>query len=267
MNSVSQHLESRRARIMRWGAAALVICGLHAGALALALMQPPEQEQDADDVAGAMTVELAPLPAPAPVDSPDVAHGREIKEYSPPVPEASKKAEKKAEEDIPPIEPSPELEPEIALPKPQPKEKEEIKEEAQDVQQQPPREAKDDVTTAPPRVEAPPAPSAAAKSGQSLVAAQIQASWQRAVSKHLNRHKRYPEAARRQRLHGSATVRFVLDRSGQVVLSEIIKSSGAPVLDEEALATVKRASPVPVPPSDVEDRYLENFVRIDFNFR
>jgi protein TonB len=267
MGSVSQHLEPRRARIMRWGAAALVVCGLHAGALGLALLQPPEQEQDVDDAAGAMIIDLAPLPAPAPVDSPDVAHGKEIKEYSPPVPEASRKVEQKVEEDIPPIEPSPALEPEIALPKPQPNEKEEVKEEAQDVQPQPPREAKDEVTTAPPRVEAPPAPSAAAKSGQSLVAAQMQASWQRAVSKHLNRHKRYPQAARRQQLRGSATVRFVIDRSGQVMISEIIKSSGAPVLDEEALATVRRASPLPVPPSEVEDRYLESFVRVEFNFR
>lgn len=267
MSDVSQLLESQRVRTARWVVAALVVCGLHAGALALALMQPPEEEQDADDIAGAMTIELAPLPAPAPVDSPDYAHGKELKEFSPPVPEASKKVEQKVEEDIPPVDPAPAPEPEVALPKPQPKEKQEEKEEAQEVQAQPPREAKDEVTTAPRRVEAQPAPSAAPKQGQSADDSRVRATWQRSVSKHLERYKHYPAGARRLRLQGSVTVRFFLDRAGQVTFAEISKSSGSPVLDDEALATLKRASPMPVPPSEVPDPDLENILSINFSMK
>jgi protein TonB len=267
MSNVPQLLESRRARIGRWGAAAFIVCGLHAGGLALALREPPEPD-DADAVAGAISIELAPLPAPAPIDSPDVAVGKEVKEYAPPVPEASKKVEQKVEEDIPPVDPTPAPDPEIALPKPKPKEKEEVKEEAQEVQAQPPREAKDEVTTAPPRVEAPPAPKAAANPGQSAVAAQMMASWQRAVSRHVARHKQYPETARRLRLKGSVTVRFVVDRfSGQVLHTQILKSSGVPAVDEEVMALFKRASPYPIPPGEVPDEYLKVDQLFSFSFK
>ena len=68
-----QLLESRRSRIGRWGGAAVIVCALHVGGAALALMQ--WQEDDADDAAGALTVEMAPLPSAAPVDTPDLAHG------------------------------------------------------------------------------------------------------------------------------------------------------------------------------------------------
>ena len=57
-------------------------------------------------------------------------------------------------------------------------------------------------------------------------------------------------------------------REGQrVTLAEIAESSGSPILDQEALATMKRASPWPAPPSEVPDRYLESSVRIDFTLK
>ena len=265
MSHVSQLLEPRRTRIGRWVAATVIVCGLHAGGLALALMQGPEEET-ADDPAGALTVELAPLPAPKPVDSPDVAHGPE-QQVAKLTPEASKPVVEKVEEDIPPVAPSPAPEPEVALPKPKPEEKEHPKEEAKEAAPSEPVPQQQDrdvpITTAPPRVEARPAASSAPKSGLSPVVARLHASWQKAVSKHMQRFKRYPPAARG--LRGSAIVRFVLDRSGRVTLAEIIKSSGSPILDREALATVRRASPMPVPPSEVEERYLE-FKPIRFDY-
>jgi protein TonB len=266
MSHVSQLLESRRARTGRWVAAALIVCALHAGGLALALMQPDEEEA-ADSPAGALTVELAPLPAPKPVDSPDVAHGPE-QQVAKLTPEASKPVVEKVEKDVPPVEPSPAPKPEVALPKPKPDEKEETKEEAREaapaeaVPQQQDRDVP--ITTAPPRVEAPPAASSPPKGGLSPIVARLHASWKKAVSKHMQRFKRYPRAARG--LRGSAIVRFVLDRSGRVTLAEIIKSSGSPILDQEALATVRRASPMPAPPSEVGEPYLE-FKPIQFDYK
>jgi protein TonB len=46
-------------------------------------------------------------------------------------------------------------------------------------------------------------------------------------------------------------VAFTLDRSGKVVSSHLTKSSGSPVLDQEALAVLERASPLPAPPDEL----------------
>jgi periplasmic protein TonB len=60
---------------------------------------------------------------------------------------------------------------------------------------------------------------------------------------HLQRFKRYPRAA--HGAVGTATVRFVLDRSGAVLKTEVTKSSGNGALDEEAMAILRRANPFP----------------------
>jgi protein TonB len=58
-----------------------------------------------------------------------------------------------------------------------------------------------------------------------------------------------------------------VDRSGQVLSSEIAKSSGSPLLDEEALAVFKRASPLPFPPDEIPDAFLENFMPYGFGMK
>ena len=54
--------------------------------------------------------------------------------------------------------------------------------------------------------------------------------------------------ARAHDMQGDVHVRFSIDRSGQLTASQIARSSGFPLLDEEALALLKRASPLPRPP-------------------
>ena len=50
----------------------------------------------------------------------------------------------------------------------------------------------------------------------------------------------YPETARLNGWEGSVTVRFALDSSGRILVAKVVSSSGRPILDEEALNTVKR---------------------------
>src|SRR5579872_470211 len=70
---------------------------------------------------------------------------------------------------------------------------------------------------------------------------------------HIQRFKRYPPSARGA--HGTAVVRFELDRRGAVIASAVTKSSGNATLDQEALALFKRASPFPpFPSAKPEDR-------------
>src|SRR5690606_18870405 len=121
----------RPTRFGRWAGAALVVGALHVGGVALALMQWPREEA-ADDLAGVMTVEMAPLPAPAPVDTPDVALGPRQQEARLAPEPAKKEVVEKVAEELPPVEPSPAPEPEVALPEPKPEKKEEPEEKVEE---------------------------------------------------------------------------------------------------------------------------------------
>lgn len=103
---------------------------------------------------------------------------------------------------------------------------------------------------------APSAPSSAARSGGaggggvSQTAGSAAASAYRAkVAAQLKRKRFYPNAARRDRLTGSATVSFTLNASGKVTAVRVVRSSGKKILDEAAIEMVRRASPYPpIPP-------------------
>jgi protein TonB len=249
MVAASQLLESRRARIGRWLAAAIIVCALHAGGVALALMHWQDDEAD-DDAAGTLTVEMSPLPAAVPVDSPDVARGPKEQDEATPTPEASKKVEEKVEKDLPVVKPSPAPDPEIVLPKPQPEPKEQPKEEeAKEATREPekPQQQSDPMTTAPPRVEAPPAPASSPSEGDKAVLARAQVSWVNEVMRQINRLKRVPDAARGRRGRWAAVVAFTLDPDGQVAETHIAQSSGIPALDAEAQALIRRVR-FPPPP-------------------
>jgi protein TonB len=66
---------------------------------------------------------------------------------------------------------------------------------------------------------------------------------------------RYPEAARERGATGVTTVRFALDGLGAVTLADLAQSSGDRALDDEALAAVRRASPLPPPPAGAPRAY------------
>ena len=269
MTDVHRLLESRRRRLGRWAGAAAVVCALHTGGVALALMSC--QEEDLDDAGGALTVEMTPLPAAVPVDSPDVAHGPE-QQQAKLTHEAAKPVVEKVAKDIPRVEPSPAPEPEVALPKPQPEEKEKPKEKEEPMEaalreQTPQQDADIPVTTAPPRVETQPAGGSAPSQVQPAGFAREHRRWSKAVVDKLERFKRYPDAAQRRGIKGVAVVKFRVDRSGQILSSEIAKSSGSPLLDEEALAVFKRASPLPFPPDEIPDAFLENFMPYGFGMK
>jgi protein TonB len=63
----------------------------------------------------------------------------------------------------------------------------------------------------------------------------------------LNRVKQYPRAARQAHIEGVVMLHFVMDGQGKLVSFDIAKSSGRPVLDNEALALIQRAQLPPLP--------------------
>ncbi len=80
----------------------------------------------------------------------------------------------------------------------------------------------------------------------------------------LNRHKKYPTQARRDRVQGVTVVRFTINPDGAVVASAITRSSGHPVLDEAALEVFARANPVPAIPESISRGPLTLTVPIEF---
>jgi TonB family protein len=77
------------------------------------------------------------------------------------------------------------------------------------------------------------------------------ATWQKELVSFLDRHKRYPEG--RAKRNADILVSFTLDRSGHVLSTSIVKSSGDAGFDEAALAMVRRSDPVPQPPAIIAD--------------
>jgi TonB family protein len=73
------------------------------------------------------------------------------------------------------------------------------------------------------------------------------ADWKSQIIELIERNKRYPLSAPRDE-ERVVQVFFSLDRRGRVMDSRIISSSGSSVLDEEALALVRRSEPFPPPP-------------------
>lgn len=89
--------------------------------------------------------------------------------------------------------------------------------------------------------------------------------WQQQLHAHLAKHKQYPRQARRRNQQGRPTVQFTMTRSGQVLAVSLVSHSGADVLDQEALALIRRAEPLPKLPSELGVEQLTLTVPIDFS--
>ncbi len=69
--------------------------------------------------------------------------------------------------------------------------------------------------------------------------------FQQRLLHHLARFQRFPSLARQERVQGTVHVDFVMRRDGSVVSAWISTSSGARILDQEAIDMLRRAEPLP----------------------
>jgi len=81
----------------------------------------------------------------------------------------------------------------------------------------------------------------------------------------LNRHKRYPTAARKAKQQGVVTVNFTIDRRGALLDARIERSSGHALLDEAALALLQRAAPMPRLPDALGLQTLTVSLPVDYS--
>ncbi len=112
-------------------------------------------------------------------------------------------------------------------------------------------------------IPAPAAPAAAPAAASASAAAD----WRARLLGHLKHFRRYPRQAEAARQQGIARVAITLRRSGDVVTAELVRGSGYPMLDMEARATVRRASPLPPPDDAIPGDPVTVEVPIDFALR
>jgi protein TonB len=91
--------------------------------------------------------------------------------------------------------------------------------------------------------------------------------WQQQVLAYLDRRKLYPREAQRAGQEGVARITFAIDSAGRVLSVSLAGSSGIAALDQAALNTVRRASPLPSPPADMGQGSLTLTASIRFTLR
>ena len=237
---------------LRWSASFVLALGVHAGAVVAALnWNTPEPPQPSEPLA-AIAVELAPLPVAPETPPIATAPGPEQVETEP-VLESAPEPEPKPLPEITETTTA-----EAVLPtEPEPAEETEERQEAQPEQRE----------QAPPSIEAPSGDVAAApESGaMSLVPSDATVTWQSVLLGHLGRHKRYPRESRRRRQEAVVYVRVQINRDGTVVDYRLERQSRHEALNQESLALIARAQPLPPPPEALEGNIVEFVVPIEFS--
>jgi periplasmic protein TonB len=232
MTAYALHLPERRG-LSRWTLAGVTIIAAHAAIVAsLALWYVREPAEP--NILPAIAVTLAPQEAASPtIQDQDIAVGPTMQQA-----EATPKEERKEEKPPDDVKqpPPPQQQAEITLPQ-----------QEQKIEKPEPQP----VTPAPETRALP----KNAKVGEFTEAGSN--AYNALVFGHLQKFKRYPVAA--HGASGTVLVRFALNRSGEVVSSEVTKSSGNGVLDREALDILHRASPFPAFPAakpGTEESYI-----------
>jgi periplasmic protein TonB len=85
------------------------------------------------------------------------------------------------------------------------------------------------------------------------------------LRRHLNRYKKYPEEAIKQKQEGTVLIGFELAHDGTVTKAWIEQSSGNDLLDQAALAMMHDASPVPAVPERYWDKKGPIILPVDFS--
>jgi periplasmic protein TonB len=223
--------------IVRWSVAATVVLGIHAAAISCYLLWHVPEEDIGDD-ASVVTVELAPIDSTPDAVERDVAPAPEtmIESKALPEPQQVQKPTEEVKVERPPDE-TPSI-----IPEP--------------------------VVKPPEKVEQarPPAPFTAqrVKGGARNI---IAPSWQSSLVRQLQRNKRYPSAAQSRNEEGVVLLSFSLDRTGHVLARHIARSSGFADLDEEVMAMLLRAEPLPAFPASMPQARLDLTVPIRFSLR
>lgn len=272
MTTAAARCDDGSGTALRWTACLVVMLGLHAGAAWMLLRHAPLMEMLPLPPEPVM-VDLAPEPVLAPLEAapapplpapvPDLPASAEPPVPEPPPPEPAAAAT--------PPEPQPMPRPKAILPEslspPRPAPRQPAP--SRLAPRRPPphpaaRPAPQDfpAQTTPALAPVLPSPASTAAPPSNAVP-----SWRSDVAGRLQRAKRYPEAARARGEQGVATETFTVDRRGRVLSASVVRSSSSRLLDEEAVALIHRAEPLPPMPADMPGSTATLTVPVTFSLR
>ncbi|WP_376987427.1 TonB family protein [Bosea sp. R86505] len=263
--------------LLRWALAMVVVAGAH-GVAGWMIVTWQRAEAAMGAPPAAMMIELAPLPVAPEAPPQEVAPGPEMVEAQPepqpepvveqsPEPEPQPVVQPEPEIRIPELPPLPDPAAVLAPPPPPPPRPRIVERKpppkkvvarAKPINRDKPRAER----TSAPTAQAQAAPMAAAPNqGAATASAASRASWRGTLLAHLNRYKRFPGGAN----PGTVQVSFSIDRSGRVLTARLVRGSGDVLLDEEAVAMIRRASPVPAPPEGLGGGTIALAVPVKFS--
>ena len=266
---------------LRWGVCFVLVTGLLAGGVWIAAHSTPRIAPPPAPPPAAIMIDFAPLPAAPPAPATETPPGPQQTLSQPPPESAVQPKVTPPTPSVPtsdmqqpllPAPPSPA--PDIAIPLAPAPPPRPLAEHRPRVHLNRPRSLQREdrtppapATTAPPEVQVPPAPAAASAAPMPAISAppsNAVPTWQGRLLGRLEQFRRYPEQAQYRQEQGVVYLHFSMDRTGKVLSARIAKSSGFGDLDQETLALVHRAEPLPPPPTEVPGDPIELTVPVQF---
>ena len=260
MTDLDEQNTSRRL----WIFAVVCALALHIGGAALAISHL--QSEEADDALGATAIEIGLEMASVHREVTDLPPGPDTDASTASPQLAEQKAEVK-ETELPQDKPTEPEEADRVVTETESKKPKEDDPKIAAVQTAASTESVASEATATPSSEAiPEGPRSIAPAiGSGETARRVRATWQKELSAHLDKHKKYPKDRSQQA--AEIAVRFTLDRMGRVLSVSIEKGSGDAAFDEAALSMVRRSDPVPAPPPLIADEGLSFTVPVIFRVK
>jgi len=259
--AMSRAESSLRASPWLWLAAGVTAFAIHVGGGALALASLSQEEPD--DELGAPAIEIGVELAAPRAEPTDLPVGPETEASAPSPPVVEQKAEVKPTE-LPTDVPNETEQPDRVVATQDTHKPKDEEQEVTPSQTAPSAESAAAIAMAPASSETAPEStrSVAPAQGTGDSDRRARMTWERQFLAHINRHKRYPSDRSQREAH--LIVAVVLDRSGHVLSASIAQSSGDASFDKAALATMRRADPVPAPPALTADDGLTFTLPFDY---
>lgn len=95
---------------------------------------------------------------------------------------------------------------------------------------------------------------------------EVRAAYGRLLREEFSRHTKYPAVAAMKGWEGKVRIRLQVDKEGNVIgTPEVVESSGHKILDDDAVKTILKNSPLPIPPTQLHAKPIFINTTLDYH--